>query len=102
MFNYTRMLKECFWDLNFSEDDIRQIPSGTDDRMKAFLMEKILLNSTNYLLDLQIFSLDELQRLLEAYRVPEFNYDHAFRRKNIAEVFFLHKPLLIRELQWIA
>jgi hypothetical protein len=102
MFNYTRMLKECFWDLNFTEDDIRQIPVGTDDRMKAFLMEKILLNSYNYLLDLQIFSLDELRQLLEAYRVPEFYHDHAFRRKNIAEVFFLQKPLLIRELQWIA
>jgi len=100
--NYDRILKECFWDLTFTPEDLRQIPLGSDARMKAFLMEKILLNSSHYLRDLQIFPLQELQQLLADFRVPHFNYDYAFRRKNIVEVFYFHQPLLVKELQWPA
>jgi len=55
---------------------------------KLFLFENILLNSTNLFKDLSIFKREDLRILLEQYRVPDFNRDYIFKRKNMAEAFF--------------
>lgn len=97
-----RIAKECFWDLHITPDAIETILRSDDERQKAFLFEKILLNSTHVLADLKLFEPDDLRKLLENFKIPTFNYAHIFRRKNIADVYFLGKPLLIDELKWIA
>jgi len=66
------------------------------------LFEEILLNSTRLLVDLNIFKNDDLQNLIEKFKVPAFNHDYVFRRKNIAKVYFLDKSLKINELKWVA
>ena len=48
-----------------------------------------------------MFKFNDLKKLTEVFKVPEFNHDFIFKRKNMAEVFFLDKPLLIEELQWL-
>lgn len=102
MINYERIIKDCFWDLNINAKDIEDILYSDDKRQKAFLFNKILLNSTQMLIDLQIFSIDEIRTFLDEYKVPRFNHNYIFRRKNIAEVYFLDKLLEIDELKWIA
>ena len=102
MVNYDRIIRECFWDNHITAEELQHIIHGDDLRKKKQLFEKILLNSSHYLLDLQLFSREDLRLLLEEYQLPEFNYDYAFRRKNIAEVFFLDKELKIGELKWTA
>jgi len=102
MVDFNRIIRECFWDSNISTEEIKRILTGGDHRRKKQLFERILLNSPRYLLDLQLFDRDDLRLLLEAYQPPEFNNEHAFRRKNIAEVFFFDKKLQIGELQWPA
>lgn len=102
MINYERIIKDCFWDLDISAKDIEDILYSDDKRQKAFLFNKILLNSTQMLIDLQIFSIDEIRTFLDEYKVPRFNHNYIFRRKNIAEVYFLDKLLEIDELKWIA
>jgi len=97
-----RVLKECFWDMNLSSDDISDIAKGDDVSKKKFLFRKLLLNSTRMLTDLKIFNQDDLKMLIETFIVPKFNHDYIFRRHNIAEVYFLDKPLLIDELKWVA
>jgi hypothetical protein len=102
MIDYERIRKECFWDLNIQEEDIRKMLDGLDARSKALLFEKILLNSTRLLFDLKLFNKDELRHMLENFKVPQFNSEYVFRRKNSAEVYFFNKPLLIDELKWPA
>ena len=102
MMDYESIKRDCFWDLNISNDDIDEIITGSNFRDKAFLFEKILLNSTNLLRDLKIFKTEDLMPLVEAFKVPKFNYDYIFRRKNIVEVFFFGRPLRIDELKWLA
>ena len=65
---------------------------------------KDILGNDNHSLfkDLGIFSKEQLSELLDNYKVPKFNADHAFRRKNMAEVYFFDKPLLINELKWVS
>ena len=102
MFDYERIQKECFWDLNVSSDDIKNIVIDNDSKKTNLLFEKILLNSTALFKDLEIFDKKQLETLLHNYKIPRFNGEYAFRRKNMAEVYFFDKPLLIDELKWVA
>lgn len=101
MANLQRIIKDCFWDYDISENDILDILKSNNIREKAFLFEKILLNSTRLFHDLKIFNKSDLKLLLDEYKLPNFNRDFAFRRKNLAEVYFFNKPLLIDDLKWI-
>lgn len=100
--NYSRIKKDCFWDLDISEAEIRSIVKSDDERKKKMLFEKILLNSTALFKDFKIFDLSALENYLENYTIPRFNGEYAFRRKNMTEVYFFDKPLLINELKWVA
>ncbi len=102
MIEFSRILKECFWDVDIQASEIKEIISGQDFRKKQFLFEKILLNSTKMLRDLSMFESSELQGLLDNLKIPSFNYDYVFRRKNIVEVYFFNSKLLIDELKWVA
>ena len=85
-----------------SDGEIGSILKNDDFRKKAFLFEKILINSTRLFIDLKIFQPKELEKLFNDYQIPIFNSDYIFLRKNLAEVYFFNKPLLIAELKWIA
>lgn len=97
---FSRIVKECFWDMNYSEKDIEKILNGSDSVYRKLLFDKILGNSTRMLYDLKVFPINELAIFLEETRIPRFNGEYLSRRKNIAEVFFLNKPLKIVELKW--
>lgn len=99
MISIERIKKECFWDFEISSKDILAMATGNAANQKL-LFSKILENSTELLQDLELFSLETLSILLNEYSIPKFNYNYLFRRKNIVEVHFFHKPLLIKELQW--
>ncbi|NWF67284.1 MAG: hypothetical protein HXX81_07455 [Campylobacterales bacterium] len=88
MIDFERVKKECFWDLDISDNDILDILRGDDFRKKGFLFEKILSNSTKLFEDLRMFSESELKILLENFKIPSFNGDYLFKRKNFAEVYF--------------
>ena len=98
---YKRIIRDCFWDSNITEDDIETMLHSGNIRSEKYLFEKILINSTNLLNDLKLFNKDKLKQMMKEYKVPKFNNDYIFRRKNIAEVYFFDEPLLIDELKWI-
>ena len=96
---YDRMSRECFWEYDFSHEEIEKMFTATDAEQK-FLFEKILLNSTEMFNDLELFDRDTLHRLTDDYSVPTFNHDHASRRINMVEYYFFGQPLTIEELKW--
>ncbi len=102
MIDYEKIKKECFWEYDFSEKEIQDMAKSDSLQKKKFLFEKILLNSTTLFNDLKIFSKSDLETLITDYKVPSFNHDYIFKRKNMAEVYFLDKPLLVNELKWVA
>ncbi len=102
MINYQRIMKDCFWEYSFTNEDIERMAISQDEREQSFLFQKILLNSTSLFNDLSIFKLDVLQRLIDNYTVPTFNSYYIFKRKNMAEVYFLNKPVLVNELKWVS
>ncbi len=102
MFDYDRVKKECFWDIKISKEEILSAIKGKNKREKQFVFEKILLNSTKMFMDLKYFAKDELEDLLSNFEIPKFNNKYILRRKNLAEVYFFDKELLIDELKWVA
>ena len=100
MIDYERIKSDCFWDFNFTNEEIDALVNSENQIEKRFLFEKILLNSTKVLVGLAIFSRDDLKGMLENYKIPQFNADFALRRKNMAEFYFFDQELLIKELQW--
>ena len=99
--HYKRIITDCFWDSNIEAKDIDAMLNSEDIRTENYLFEKILINSTNLLTDLKLFNRDELKIIMEKYKIPSFNHEYIFRRKNIADVYFFDKPLLIDELKWM-
>ncbi|MEA1967213.1 MAG: hypothetical protein U9N77_03210 [Thermodesulfobacteriota bacterium] len=99
--DYKRIQKECFWDMDITALEIKGIVHGKEKRMKKIIFEKILLNSSKVFLDLKLFKTDDLEELLNNFKIPKFNREYIRRRKNLAEVYFLDKELLIDELKWV-
>jgi hypothetical protein len=99
MDRFERIKMECFWDYHISSQEIQKML--TDKDSQKVLFEKFLLNSSHLFEDLDLFHRQDLKKLLENYHVPEFNQAYCQKRKNLAEVYFFDKPLLIQELQWI-
>jgi len=100
--DFKRVIKECFWDMKMTKEDIVNIVNGDDLNQKKFLFRKLLLNSSRLLTDLKLFDEQTLKILIETFNVPRFNHEYIFRRHNIVEVYFLDNPLLIDELKWVA
>ena len=101
MQKYQQLLKDCFWEYDFSSDDINRIIAADDFQEKRFLFGKILANSTQLLKDLKIFPKDELKSLLSDYTIPEFNSEYLRRRKNIVGFYFFDQELKLEELKWV-
>jgi len=102
MLDFSRVKKECFWDVSINEETLYDIIVSTDMKKKQFIFEKILLNSTKILTDLSIFNKKELKKLTNNIKIPNFNKAHILRRKNLVEVYFFDKELQIDELKWVA
>jgi hypothetical protein len=102
IFDFSRVSKECFWDMNISESEVMNIITGQDFRKKQFIFEKILLNSTKLFKDLKVFDIKDLKTLLDKLDIPQFNSGFILRRKNLVDVYFFDAELLIEELKWVA
>ena len=97
-----RLLKECFWEFGFSPQDIEDLFESRSWEDQQFLFEKILANSTELLVDMELFDMPRLEQLIMAYAVPTFNHSFLLRRKQILEYYFLGSPMQIEELKWPA
>ncbi len=96
------ILKECFWEYNFTEDDIVSLTTSQNQQEQIFLFTKILENATELIKSMEIFDKEDLERLIDSYTLPIFKQDYMVRRLNIIEYYFLDRPLTIDELKWVA
>jgi len=97
---YERIIKESFWDYNFSVNDLINICDSNDYKSKKFLFDKILKNSSDVLIDLNIFSESDKIKLLKDFIPPKFNYDFINRRFKVLKRLILKEDVDIWELSW--
>jgi len=96
------ILKDCFWEYNFTEYDIILLAKSQNQQEQMFLFTKILENAKELIKSMKIFDKEDLERLIESYTLPTFKRDYMARRLNIIEYYFLDRPLTINELKWVA
>jgi hypothetical protein len=97
---YNRIIKESFWDYNFSIDELQNICESDDFRNKKFIFDKILKNSTDILNDIKIFTENDRINLLKSFKISNFNYDFINRRFKILKRLILKEDVEILELSW--
>jgi hypothetical protein len=98
---YERIIKESFWDYNFTVYEIKEICQSNNLKNKKFVFEKILKNSTEILIDITIFTENDIIKLLKEFKPPKFNYDFINRRFKILKRLILKEEVEIMELSWI-
>ena len=96
------ILKTCFWEYNFTEEDIISLAKSQNQQEQMFLFIKILENAKELIKSMKIFDKEDLENLIESYTLPTFKRDYMARRLNIIEYYFLDRPLTINELTWVA
>jgi hypothetical protein len=96
------IINDCFWEYDFTKDDIYKLANSTNLKEKEFLFSKILTNSIDLIKSMKIFKDDDLKELIETFVTPSFNQEFIERRLNMLEFYFLDKPLTITELKWVA
>ena len=96
------ILKECFWEYNFNEEDIISFAKSQDKQEQIFLFSKILENAKELFKSMKIFNESDLKSLIESYKIPTFKHEYMARRFNIVEYYFLDNPLTVNELKWVA
>ena len=94
-----RLLKDCFWDLNLDEDDLKQIIKEGDKRELKKLFSRIIYNSQDKLRDLQIFTKEQIREFLTDFKVT---YNHKYINKHLLIIrsLLLGEKHQIKGLEW--
>lgn len=100
MYLVSRILDDCFWDYEFTADELKKMATHSTQAEKRFLFSKIVEHSTDVLNDLEIFSLDDQKALLQEYKVPSFKNDYLAKRNAVLRHFILGEKSYIKELAW--
>jgi hypothetical protein len=69
------ILKDCFWEYNFTKDDIYKLANSTDFKEKEFLFSKILTNATQMIKSVKIFTSDDLKELIASHWDQSFTFN---------------------------
>jgi len=88
--DYEKIIKDCFWDSNISENDLKKIIDSHDEREKRKLFSKIIYNSKDKLQALQIFTHEELKYFFLDFKVT-------YNKKYINRCILVLKSLLLGE-----
>ena len=99
MIEYARVLKECFWDSNIDKNELIDIIESGNERELKKLFFKIIYNSQDKLLDLQIFSKDQIRDFLSDFKIT-YNKKYIHKHIQIIKSLLLDEDVKIKELEW--
>jgi len=99
-YNVKRIQKECFWDYNFTYDEIIDMAKGNNEYKRKFLFQKIFANSTAPAWDLQIFNRDYVVKKLKEYKAPRFNNKYFTQRHEALSYIFGVTDKVPERLRW--
>ncbi len=94
-----KIIKECYWDYDIDIRDLQNILASNNKREIKKLFSKILYNSKDKLLALQLFSKQQLRELFDDFKIT-------YNKKYITKHFLVLRSLLldekhkIKSLEW--
>ncbi len=92
---YSQLIKDCFWDYNITEDDIKAILRSDDFRQKQSLFSKIIYNSTDKARTLQVLFNEETLKILFS------TFKSGYNQTYINRCVLLFRNILLDENNYI-
>lgn len=95
------IIKDCFWDYDYTVEDINKIISGNNKEQKVYLLKKIITNSTDFFrLAKKMFERTELENILK--QIPYGSFKYEFQNIRIAALrnFYLGENNAPKRLRW--
>ncbi len=96
---FEHIIKECYWDYNITPNELATIVKSGDIRSKSKIFNKIVENSTDRVLALQIFDKCELRELFDKCN-NSFTRDRVHRNVLALRNIFLGENNQIKGLEW--
>lgn len=97
---YSRLVKDCFWDYDVTEADIREILQSADLRRKQVLFSKIIYNSTDKARTLQVLFTSEILHTLFAGFKSSYNHKYIDRYVLVLRNILFNETNYIESLAW--
>ncbi|SLM28191.1 hypothetical protein MTBBW1_1270041 [Desulfamplus magnetovallimortis] len=95
------VIKECFWDYDYTTKDIENIIYGNQKDEKLYLLKKIILNSSDFFrVAKRLFKENDLKELLE--KIPYGCFKHEFQNTRVAALrnHYLGETNAPERLRW--
>jgi len=93
------IVKECYWDYNIDENDLREILHSNNKREMKKLFSKIIYNSKDKLLSLKLFSQDQLEAFFQDFKIT-YNEKYISKHLLILRSLLLGEDNYIKSLEW--
>ena len=93
------ILKECYWDYNINKENLYNIINSNDKREQQKLFSKIIYNSKDKLLALQLFTTDQLEELFYNFKVT-YNKKYINKHVMVLKYLLLNHSSHIKGLEW--
>lgn len=100
IYSLERIKENCFWDYNFTDEEILKMANNGTEHEVNFLFNKIFANSTRPEWDLRIFPKDIMFKKLKEYKPPRFNNKYFSHRLKVLKFIFDIDKTPIEELAW--
>ncbi|MEA1893002.1 MAG: hypothetical protein U9N33_09850 [Campylobacterota bacterium] len=93
------IIKDCYWDSDIQVDDLKNILKHNDDREMKKLFSKIIYNSKDKLLSLELFKLEQLKQYFNDFQVT-YNKKYITKHVLILKSLILDEAIHIKSLEW--
>lgn len=93
------ILRDCYWDYDFSSNEIKSIINSDDFRKKQKLFSKIIHNSTDSLNSLLIFGEKDLKLLFDSFSAS-YNKKYIIKKVMILRNILFGEKNRILTLEW--
>ncbi len=93
------IIKDCYWDYNIDKSDLENILDSGDSREFKKLFSKIIYNSKDKLIALQLFSKGQLKELFDDFKAT-YNEKYINRHIPVLRSILLGEKYTIKSLEW--
>ncbi|MBF0103361.1 MAG: hypothetical protein HQK77_20870 [Desulfobacterales bacterium] len=94
------IIMHCFWDYNYSVQDIENIIVNGTKQEKVYVLKKIICNSNEFFNAVSLFNKNELKELLTSLPNGSFKYEFQNIRLMALRNYYFGEENAPKRLRW--
>lgn len=100
MADYRKIIKDCFWDYDMTESDIKNILASDNKQQQKKLFDKIIYNSNDKISDLMLFDKKVVEEFLNSF-TPSYNKKYINKHLLVLKALILNEGVEMQSLKWL-